>query len=88
MDVSVKTGARLTIIEAYYRSIDGRACDAYPLVYRICDGEKSCSKKSSNKICGDPDRGRLKILEVVYACGDEYYQGNVPERKRLRLRCR
>lgn len=78
---------RLTILGATYRSIDGQACDAYSFVHRRCDGKNSCSVRSSNKICGDPDRGRLKILEVVYACGEEQSQKNVPERSRLRLRC-
>ena len=79
---------RLTILGATYRSIDGRACDAFSFVHRRCDGEQSCSVRSNNNICGDPDRGRLKVLEVVYACGDRQLRANVPERSRSKLRCR
>ena len=79
---------RLTILGATYRSIDGRACDAFSFVHRRCDGERSCSVKANNNICGDPDRGRLKVLEVVYACGYQQLRANVPERSRSRLGCR
>ena len=79
---------RLTILGATYRSIDGRACDAFSFVHRRCDGERSCSVRANNNICGDPDRGRLKVLEVVYACGDRQLRANVPERSRSKLRCR
>ncbi len=79
---------RLTILGATYRSIDGRACDAFSFVHRRCDGEVSCSVRSNNNICGDSDRGRLKVLEIVYACGDQQLRANVPERSRSNLRCR
>lgn len=78
---------RLTILGATYRSIDGRACDAFSYVHRRCDGVESCSVKASNKICGDPDRGRLKVLEVAYACDGQRRRANVPEKSRSKLRC-
>ncbi|NKB45017.1 MAG: hypothetical protein GKS03_12140 [Alphaproteobacteria bacterium] len=81
-------GPRLTILGATYRSVDGRACDAYSYAHRKCDGNQSCTVKASNNICGDPDRGRLKILEVTYACGNQQYTANTPEKSRSKLRCR
>lgn len=79
---------RITILGASYRSIDGRACDAFAHVHKKCDGDKDCKVKASNKICGDPDRGRLKVLEVTYACGNRQFQSRTPERSSSRLRCR
>lgn len=81
-------GPRITILGATYRSIDGRACDAFAHVHKKCDGDNSCKVKASNKICGDPDRGRLKVLEVTYACGNRQFQSRTPERSSSRLRCR
>lgn len=81
-------GPRLTILGATYRSVDGRACSAFSHVHKRCDGERSCSVKASNSICGDPDRGRLKILEVAYACGNQERRARVPEKSRSQLRCR
>ena len=81
-------GPRLTILGASYRSIDGRACDAYSYAHRKCDGNQSCTVKASNKICGDPDRGHLKVLEVTYACGNQQFTAKTPERSRSKLRCR
>ena len=79
---------RLTILGATYRSVDGRACNAFSHVHKRCDGEQSCSIKATNSICGDPDRGRLKVLEVAYTCGDQQMRTNVPEKSRSRLSCR
>ena len=79
---------RLTILGATYRSIDGRACNAYSYAHRKCDGTQSCTVKASNSICGDPDRGRLKVLEVSYACGNRQFTSNTPERSRSQLRYR
>lgn len=81
-------GSRITILGASYRSIDGRACDAFAHVHKKCDGDDSCKVKASNKICGDPDRGRLKVLEVTYACGNRQFQSRTPERSSSRLSCR
>jgi hypothetical protein len=79
---------RLTILGATYRSIDGRACDAFSRVHRECDGTSSCSVRASNNICGDPDRGRLKVLEIAYACGNRQLSARAPEKSRARLSCR
>lgn len=81
-------GPRLTILGATYRSIDGRACSAFSHVHKRCHGEQSCSVRASNSICGDPDRGRLKVLEVAYTCGGQQMRANVPEKSRSRLSCR
>lgn len=78
----------LTILGATYRSIDGRTCNAYSYAHRKCDGNQSCTLKASNKICGDPDRGRLKILDVSYRCGNKQYTSSTPERSRSKIRCR
>ncbi len=79
---------RLTILGATYRSIDGRSCDAFSRVHRKCDGTSSCSIRATNNICGDPDRGRLKVLEIAYACGDRQLTARAPEKSRARLTCR
>lgn len=79
---------QLTILGATYRSIDGRTCDAYSYAHRKCNGNQSCTLKASNKICGDPDRGRLKILDVTYRCGNQQYTSSTPERSRSQIRCR
>lgn len=79
---------RVTILGATYRSIDGRTCDAYSYAHRKCDGNQSCTVKASNKICGDPDRGRLKILDVTYRCGNQQFTSSTPERSRSQIRCR
>ena len=79
---------RLTILGASYRSVDGRACDVFSHVHKRCEGQQSCSIKSSNKICGDPDRGRFKVLEAAYTCGNQELRANVPEKPRSKLRCR
>ena len=81
-------GPRLTILGATYRSIDGRSCNAYSYAHRKCDGNQSCTVSASNSICGDPDRGRLKVLEVSYACGNRQFTSYTPERSRSQLRCR
>ncbi|MEQ8509687.1 MAG: hypothetical protein RIB43_11820 [Rhodospirillaceae bacterium] len=81
-------GPRLTILGATYRSIDGRSCNAYSYAHKKCDGNQSCTVKASNSICGDPDRGRLKVLEVSYACGNRQFTSNTPERSRSQIRCR
>ena len=75
-DRSRDRGPRLQILGATYRSVDGRACNAFSYAHRKCDGDKSCTVKASNKICGDPDRGRLKVLKVTYACGSQQYTVN------------
>ena len=79
---------RLTILGASYRSINGRACDAFSNVHRKCDGERSCNVRASNNICGDPERGRLKVLEISYACGGRTLSARVPEKSNTRLVCR
>ncbi len=81
-------GPRLTILGATYRSIDGRTCNAYSYAHKKCDGNQSCTVKASNNICGDPDRGRLKILDVTYSCGNQQYTSSTPERSRSKIRCR
>jgi len=81
-------GPRLTILGATYRSIDGRSCDAFSRVHRKCDGSSSCSIRATNKICGDPDRGRLKVLEIAYTCGGQHLTARAPEKSRARLSCR
>jgi hypothetical protein len=78
----------LTILGASYRSINGRACDAFSNVHRKCDGERSCNVRASNKICGDPERGRLKVLEISYACDGRTFSARVPEKSNARLVCR
>lgn len=79
---------RLTILGATYRSVDGRSCSAYAYAHRKCDGNQSCTVKASNSICGDPDRGRLKILDIAYSCGNQQFTSSTPEKSRSQIRCR
>src|ERR1700738_1669456 len=46
-----------------------RTCDATAVVAGACDGKKSCDVLAGNSLCGDPNYGTPKTLDLQYQCG-------------------
>lgn len=44
-------------------------CDATAVVAQACNGKTACNILASNALCGDPDYGTPKSLNVVFECG-------------------
>ncbi len=59
----------LHITDVTYRGPNGSYCDATMRVRRACDGQRRCSVRAGNRLCGDPQRGVKKKLSVGYHCG-------------------
>jgi len=67
----------------------GRAsCDARPQLVRACEGRDTCQLKADNRaLCGDPAQGRVKALEVSYACNGDARTVRFDEASMVVLRC-
>lgn len=62
------TMAKIVIQSATYSSMR-KECDATNYVAMRCSrGGGNCSFQVSNNMCGDPDHGKQKVLQVVYQC--------------------
>ncbi len=65
-----------------------RTCDAAAAVASACDGKKTCDVFASNALCGDPDYGTPKTLDVEYLCGPAVAKSvTVPEATAAHLSC-
>lgn len=58
-----------TLSAAYGTPSEQRTCDAKAAVAQACDGKKSCDVPAGNLLCGDPDFGTRKTLDIQYQCG-------------------
>ena len=68
------TMSRVVIQSATYSSMR-RECDATRYVAQACrNGGGNCVFNVSNNMCGDPDHGKQKVLQVVYQCAS-YQRG-------------
>ncbi|MBZ0104328.1 MAG: hypothetical protein K8H84_01740 [Sulfuricella denitrificans] len=65
----------------------GRSCDATQAVRQACEGRRDCGIDANNRLCGDPDPGRRKVLTVEYRCGGRVKSGGAPEDRGVFLRC-
>ena len=79
-------GNRLRVLEATYGG-RGKVCDARREVRDAI--ERNGALRVDNGLCGDPNPGVQKRLEVVYRCGDDEPQRvGARENETLRLSCR
>jgi hypothetical protein len=66
----------------------GRACDATHSVARQCDGLGQCQVVASNRLCGDPVKGKTKELVVDFSCGRGTQSAQAIEGDVLLIDCR
>jgi hypothetical protein len=59
--------AEIDVLSAWY-GVEGRACDATRQVSRACNGRNDCTVRATNRLCGDPVPGVVKVLTVWYEC--------------------
>jgi hypothetical protein len=71
---------------AFYGS-GKKNCDATRFVGRQANGNRTYSFKVSNDMCGDPDRGQRKTLEVTYWCGQVSRTASAREHQDIYLNC-
>ena len=76
----------LRIIAAWY-GVEDRACDATRPVRRICEGDDECTVRATNRLCGDPVPGVVKVLTVWYRCAGRPREITRWEGSYLGLRC-
>lgn len=66
----------------------GRTCDATAVIRAACDGKTSCDVLVSNRLCGDPDFGTPKTLNLDYQCGPAVAKSlTAPELTAAHLSC-
>lgn len=79
--------ARVHVEEAEY-GVRGATCDAREAVHNQVERNDN-TVRASNRLCGDPAPGALKVLRIVYRCGDSApARVSVREDESLRLICR
>lgn len=76
----------IQVTGAYYGS-DQRNCQAGRQVARLANGKRSYSFKVTNEICGDPDPGKRKTLEVTYNCGQVQKTASAREHQTIYFDC-
>src|SRR5688572_10399584 len=57
----------IRIVGARY-GVEHRACNAIRPVRRMCQGRSSCTVRATNRLCGDPLPGVVKVLTISYQC--------------------
>lgn len=63
--------ARWGVADARGR-VTGPSCNARQQAMQACEGRDRCELPATNQtLCGDPARGRVKTLELSYACAGE-----------------
>jgi hypothetical protein len=82
---NVPTGP-IQVTGAHYGS-DQRNCQAGRQVARLAHGKRTYSFKVTNEICGDPDPGRRKTLEVAYTCGHLQKSASAREHQTIYFDC-
>ena len=76
----------IKVTGAFYGS-GKKNCDATRYVARHANGNRTYSFKVSNDMCGDPDRGQRKTLEVTYWCGAVSRTASAREHQDIYLNC-
>jgi hypothetical protein len=76
----------INITAAYY-GVENRACEATRQASRLCEGKSSCTIPASNRLCGDPVPGIVKVLTVHYECHGRQRSMTRREGTHLGLRC-
>lgn len=76
----------IRVTSAFYGSAS-RNCDATRHVGRQSNGKRTHSFKVTNDMCGDPDRGARKTLEVVFWCGEVSRTASAREHQTIYLNC-
>lgn len=76
----------IRVTGAYYGSRE-RNCEAGRAVARMANGKRSFSFKVTNEICGDPDPGKRKTLEVTYTCGQLQKTASAREHQTIYFDC-
>ena len=76
----------IKVTSAFYGS-GKKNCDATRYVGRKANGNRTHSFKVSNDMCGDPDRGQRKTLEVTYWCGEVSRTASAREHNDIYLNC-
>jgi hypothetical protein len=64
-----------------------KVCDATRHVRLKAQGKMSATIDVSNAICGDPDPGQRKQLEVSFTCGTIARNESAYEHRSLSLNC-
>ncbi|MFC4158723.1 hypothetical protein [Chitinimonas lacunae] len=78
--------ARITVAQARYGSWRNE-CDVTDWVAQRANGRYSLMVQVTNEMCGDPDRGKSKSLQVRYYCGDKEKTASAPEHRNISLSC-
>jgi hypothetical protein len=76
----------IRVMSAWY-GIEGRSCDATRQVRRTCNGRDDCTIRATNRLCGDPAPGVVKVLTVWYRCDGRPREITRWEGSYLGLRC-
>jgi hypothetical protein len=76
----------IKVTSAFYGS-GKKNCDATRYVARKANGNRTHSFKVTNDMCGDPDRGQRKTLEVTYWCGQVSRTASAREHQDIYLNC-
>ncbi|MBU2149303.1 MAG: autotransporter domain-containing protein [Alphaproteobacteria bacterium] len=82
--------AEISITKATYGTLSnpGLTCDATSAVALQCNGLINCSFSVANSLCGDPDYGTVKNIEVIYKCdGSTSITANAEEYTQAALAC-
>jgi hypothetical protein len=79
-------GGPINVQVARYGS-PNKVCDATRHVRLKAQGKLSASIDVSNSICGDPDPGQRKELEVSYTCGNVAKTASAYEHRTAYLDC-
>ncbi len=79
-------GGSINIQVARYGS-SNKICDATRHVRLKAQGKLSASIDATNSICGDPDPGQRKELEVNYTCGSVAKTASAYEHRTVYLDC-
>ncbi len=64
-----------------------RSCDATESVQHLCNGQRNCRLEADNNLCGDPEKGARKSLQVTYFCGNNRHNKEILERESGTLSC-
>lgn len=85
--VSLPALADEIAIQSALYGAKGTTCDTTEAVAKTCAGMGSCEVAAGNTLCGDPLRGTVKELTVVYNCGLLNRTAIIREGDRQRLDC-
>lgn len=78
--------SRIRLYSATYGTYKKR-CDATAYTAPRINGRSSASFAVSNQMCGDPDPGQRKSLQIHYACGDTEKESTAYEHRDIYVSC-